>query len=125
MTATVTQAAVSVADLLDDVAPYIHGVGRLDVAVHLRGACRRIVAGRLGLDLGSDHGHRLAYALVSAMLTVIEEHLRFHGHRPGRGGVDYPVLADWLIGRPIVEVRAEIDDAAAWWRSMETPGRLL
>ncbi len=129
MTATIPTttpaAAVSVAipDLLDAAAPCVSGAGRLDVGIHLHVMFRRVVAGRLGLDLASDHGHRQAVMLADAMVEVVAQHLLFHGQHPHPNATK--TVADWLIGRPLVEVRDKIRDAAAWWRSHETPGRLL
>jgi hypothetical protein len=119
MTSTAT---VSVADLLESAAPHVSGVGRLDVAIHLHAYFRRVAAGRLGLDLGSDHGHRQAYVLADLMVEAIAKHLIYHGTHPHPRAAT--TVADWLIGRPVTETRAEIADAAAWWRSAETPGRL-
>ncbi len=115
--------AMSVADLLEAAAPYVSGTGRLDVSIHLHGFFRRVAASQLGLDLGTDHGHRQAYVLADLMVQAIAEHLLYHGQHPHPS--PRTTVADWLIGRSVTEVRAEIEDAAAWWRSHETPGRLL
>lgn len=125
MTATTSPvlAVVPLPDLVGAAASRVSGAGRLDVAIHLHGMCMRVAASLLDLNLGTDHGHCQAYKLADAMLTVIQEHILFHGHPHCEGG-EFATLADWLLGRSVVEARAEIEDAAAWWRSLQQPERL-
>jgi hypothetical protein len=112
---------LSIPDLLEVAALRVAGIqSRTYLALHQ--VCRQVAAEVVGLDLGTDEGHRAASMVADTMCWHVAEHLVNRGQHP------HPdtrrTLADWMLSATLSTVRSELLGAAAWWRSLQRPGRV-
>jgi hypothetical protein len=115
-------AELSIPDLLDVAAPRVAGLPSCSYLT-LHGLFRSVAAEVLDLDLDTREGRSRAVVAADAMCRAVAEHLLFHGQHPHP---DFrTTLADWMLSARRAVVRAELGDAAQWWRSLQQPGRLL
>jgi hypothetical protein len=118
----VGSAELSIPDLLDVASPRVAGLPSCTYLA-LHALFRAVAAEVLDLDLDTDEGHRRAVKVADVMCWHVAEHLLFRGQHP------HPdvrrTVADWMLGARRSVVRAELGDAAQWWRSLQQPGRLL